>query len=118
MTATAERAPLLDADELARLLGVKRSTVLALARDRVVPSIRIGRRRRFRLADVGEAVGADLSAGPLLDADAVAATLNLRRSAVFELARRLRDPLPSVRVGRARRFETAAVESWLERQAG
>jgi predicted DNA-binding transcriptional regulator AlpA len=58
----------------------------------------------------------DLSAGGLLDADDVAALLKLKRSAVHELSRRLHDPIPSVRIGRRRRYHLAAVEEWLARQ--
>jgi excisionase family DNA binding protein len=60
----------------------------------------------------------DLSGGGLLDADDVAHLLKVKRGRVYELARRLNDPLPSVRIGRARRFELAAIEEWLGRQAG
>ena len=51
-------------------------------------------------------------AAPLLKAE-VAELLQVSRETVFELARRTRDPLPSVKVGRARRFVRAGVEAWL-----
>ena len=54
---------------------------------------------------------------PLLTAEEVAALLAVPRSSVYEYARRLHDPLPSVPIGRHRRFYRAAVEAWLGRQA-
>ena len=60
----------------------------------------------------------NLSAGGLLDADELAELLKVKRGRVYELARRLHDPLPSVRLGRSRRFELGAIEEWLGRQAG
>jgi excisionase family DNA binding protein len=53
---------------------------------------------------------------PLLDADAIADLLGITRGSVFNLARRNRDPLPSVRIGRARRFVRSEVEAWVDRQ--
>ena len=50
---------------------------------------------------------------PLMTAAQVGALLNIPRSSVYEYARRLRDPLPSLTVGRHRRFYRSDVESWL-----
>ncbi|HEV2999992.1 MAG TPA: helix-turn-helix domain-containing protein [Solirubrobacteraceae bacterium] len=54
--------------------------------------------------------------GPLLTPDDVAALLAVPRSSVCEYARRLHDPLPSLRIGRHRRFDRGAVERWLAGQ--
>jgi excisionase family DNA binding protein len=54
---------------------------------------------------------------PLLTADDVAALLAVPRSSVYEYARRLHDPLPSIPVGRHRRFDRSAIEAWLARLA-
>jgi len=54
--------------------------------------------------------------GPLWTADDVAALLAVPRSSVYEYARRLHDPLPSLRIGRHVRFDRAAVERWLPGQ--
>jgi excisionase family DNA binding protein len=59
------------------------------------------------------AVPSGFLAAPLLKAEEVAELLQVSRETVFELARRTRDPLPSVKVGRARRFVRAGVEAWL-----
>ena len=52
-------------------------------------------------------------ATPLLTADDVAALLSLPRSSVYEYARRRHDPLPSVLIGRHRRFDRGQLERWL-----
>jgi hypothetical protein len=44
---------------------------------------------------------------PLVDADAIAGLLCVKRKRIYELARRPDDPLPSVRIGRAVRFVRA-----------
>lgn len=54
---------------------------------------------------------------PLLTAEEVAALLAVPRSSVYEYARRREDPLPSLLIGRHRRFDRAAVERWLGEQA-
>jgi excisionase family DNA binding protein len=54
---------------------------------------------------------------PLLTAQDVAALLVVPRSSVYEYARRVQDPLPSMLIGRHRRFDRRAVEAWLGRQA-
>jgi excisionase family DNA binding protein len=49
--------PLLDADEAARILGaIPPKTVLQLARERRLPSVRIGRHVRFVRAELEEAL--------------------------------------------------------------
>lgn len=58
----------------------------------------------------------DLSEHPLVDADHIAAVLCVKRKRVYELARRHRDPLPSVRIGGAVRFVVAQVEEWVAGQ--
>lgn len=55
-------------------------------------------------------------AEPLLTARDVAELLRLPRSTVYELGRRQHDPLPSLRLGRAARYERREVEAWLARQ--
>jgi excisionase family DNA binding protein len=57
-----------------------------------------------------------LLASPLLTADDVAVLLAVPRSSVYEYARRLHDPLPSLRIGRHCRFDRASVERWLATQ--
>jgi excisionase family DNA binding protein len=52
---------------------------------------------------------------PLLTAAQVAGLLAVPRSSVYEYARRSSDPLPSIGVGRHRRFYRSDVESWLGR---
>jgi excisionase family DNA binding protein len=59
-----------------------------------------------------QAIRVDLSQ-PLLNADDVAALLSVPRSSVYEYARRQRDPIPSVAIGRHRRFIREAIEAWL-----
>jgi excisionase family DNA binding protein len=53
---------------------------------------------------------------PLITAADVAVLLAVPRSSVYEYARRLHDPLPSVLIGRHRRFHRTAIERWLARQ--
>lgn len=54
---------------------------------------------------------------PLLHATDVAALLGVPRSSVYDYARRLHDPLPSLVIGRHRRFHRSAIERWLASQA-
>ena len=53
---------------------------------------------------------------PLLTAEQVAGLLGVPRSSIYEYARRLHDPLPSIGIGRHRRFSRADLESWLATQ--
>jgi len=54
---------------------------------------------------------------PLLDAHQVAQRLGIRDRAVYELARRLHDPLPTVRLSERRiRFALGEIEEWAARQ--
>ena len=53
---------------------------------------------------------------PLLTASEVASLLAVPGSSVYEYARRLHDPLPSLRIGRHRRFDRRMVECWLAAQ--
>lgn len=53
---------------------------------------------------------------PLLTAEEVAALLAVPQSSVYEYARRRNDPLPSVLIGRHRRFDRRTVERWLAAQ--
>jgi excisionase family DNA binding protein len=50
---------------------------------------------------------------PLLTADQVARLLAVPRSSVYEYARRRHGRLPSIVVGRHRRFYRSDVEAWL-----
>jgi excisionase family DNA binding protein len=50
---------------------------------------------------------------PLLTADQVARLLAVPRSSVYEYARRRHGRLPSIAVGRHRRFYRSDVEAWL-----
>jgi excisionase family DNA binding protein len=52
-------------------------------------------------------------AEPLLTADDVAELLSIPRSSVYEYTRRQHNPLPSIPVGRHRRFHRSALEAWL-----
>jgi excisionase family DNA binding protein len=52
-------------------------------------------------------------AEPLLTAEQVADLLAIPRSSVYDYARRLNEPLPSIRVGRHRRFHRTDIERWL-----
>jgi excisionase family DNA binding protein len=53
---------------------------------------------------------------PLLTAGEVAELLAVPRASVYEYARRLGDPLPSIRVGRHRRFYRSDIAAWLTQQ--
>jgi excisionase family DNA binding protein len=55
---------------------------------------------------------------PLLTAADVSALLGVPRSSVYEYARRQRDPLPSLLIGRHRRFYRSEIERWLAGQRG
>jgi excisionase family DNA binding protein len=55
---------------------------------------------------------------PLMRAEEVASLLAIKPSTVFELSRRRHDPLPSLRIGRSKRFDRAAVGRWVSAQAG
>lgn len=52
----------------------------------------------------------------LLRAEQVAEIFAISRDAVFDLARRSGDPLPSRKIGRARRFLRSEVDEWSARQ--
>jgi len=52
-------------------------------------------------------------AQPLLTAANVAELLGIPRSSIYDYARRKHDPLPSVEIGRHRRFIRRDVEAWL-----
>ncbi|HET6505616.1 MAG TPA: helix-turn-helix domain-containing protein [Baekduia sp.] len=52
-------------------------------------------------------------AEPLLTADDVAELLSIPRSSVYEYTRHQHNPLPSIPVGRYRRFHRSALEAWL-----
>ncbi len=53
---------------------------------------------------------------PLLTADDVARVLRVPRSSVYDYARRLHRPLPSMRIGRHLRFYRSEIEAWLVEQ--
>ena len=50
---------------------------------------------------------------PLLTAANIAELLGIPRSSIYDYARRKHDPLPSVEIGRHRRFIRRDVEGWL-----
>jgi len=52
----------------------------------------------------------------MLKAEEVAELLSVKPSTVFELSRRRGDPIPSVSIGRAKRFDRGAVAEWVARQ--
>jgi predicted DNA-binding transcriptional regulator AlpA len=54
-----------------------------------------------------------LLTNPLMKAEEVAALLAVRPSTVYELSRRASDPLPSVSIGRSKRFDARAVAQWV-----
>jgi excisionase family DNA binding protein len=53
---------------------------------------------------------------PLLTATDVSLLLGIPRSSVHDYAKREHEPLPSVQIGRHRRFQRSEVERWLARQ--
>ena len=53
---------------------------------------------------------------PLVNADVIAEKLCIRRKQVYELTRRQRDPLPSIKIGGAVRFSLPHVEEWVAAQ--
>ena len=55
-------------------------------------------------------------AEPLLTTDDIAALLAVPRLSVYEYARRRHDPLPSITIGRHRRFYRSDIERWLASQ--
>jgi excisionase family DNA binding protein len=59
----------------------------------------------------------DVLAAPLMRAEEVAGLLSIKTSTVYELSRRRRDPLPSVRIGRSKRFDRRAIARWIEAHA-
>ena len=52
----------------------------------------------------------------LLTVTDLAARLVLPKSTVYELCRRVEDPIPHLRLGRHIRFQPDQVDRWLERQ--
>jgi excisionase family DNA binding protein len=72
---------------------------------------------RMNAYNIPDLVDVQLSE-PLLTADQVAALLAVPRSSVYEYARRRHRPLPSIAVGRHRRFYRSDVEAWLAGQRG
>jgi excisionase family DNA binding protein len=65
---------LLTADEVAELLHIPRSTVSDYARRGVLPSVKLGRHRRFVRADVADAIEGLRSGRPSMRADAAGAS--------------------------------------------
>ena len=53
---------------------------------------------------------------PLMTAADVAELLGFTRSSVYDYARRENEPLPSLQIGRHRRFQQEDVEAWLRDQ--
>jgi excisionase family DNA binding protein len=54
---------------------------------------------------------------PLMRAEEVADLLAVRPSTIYELSRRRQDPLPSIRIGRSKRFDRSAVARWVAEHA-
>jgi excisionase family DNA binding protein len=54
---------------------------------------------------------------PLLTAKQVAQLLNVPTSSIYEYSRRQLRPMPSVQVGRHRRYYRADLEAWLAGEA-
>jgi excisionase family DNA binding protein len=77
-----------------------------LAVDRALPDV-----HQFKLPE-RVVVDVDLNE-PLLTANEVAQLLAVPRSSTYEYARATRRPLPSIVVGRHRRFYRSDVEGWL-----
>jgi excisionase family DNA binding protein len=59
----------------------------------------------------------DVLVSPLMRAEDVAELLAIKTTTVYELSRRRRDPLPSLRIGRSKRFDRQAIARWIETQA-
>ncbi len=53
---------------------------------------------------------------PLMTAAQVAQLLGVPRSSIYEYARRQHDPLPTIGIGRHRRFLRSDIERWLAEQ--
>ena len=53
---------------------------------------------------------------PLMTAAEVATLLGIPRSSVYDYARRENEPLPSLQIGRHRRFVQEDLEAWLRDQ--
>jgi hypothetical protein len=53
----------------------------------------------------------------LVGADVIAEHLDIKRSTVMEFSRRIGDPLPSFKLGKARRYRLSDVMAWADRQA-
>jgi excisionase family DNA binding protein len=58
----------------------------------------------------------DFLSMPLMRAEEVAGLLSVKTSTVYELSRRRQNPLPSVRIGRSKRFNRVAVARWVAAQ--
>ena len=52
---------------------------------------------------------------PLLTADQVAALLAVPRSSVYDYSRRRHQPLPTITIGRHKRFLRSDIEQWASR---
>jgi excisionase family DNA binding protein len=105
--------------QLADILQMRLSTVEAYARRGVLPSVELGRHRRFIRSDVQRAV-MDQDKGStqsdleeLITAPEVAEMLQMRLSTIEDYARR--GILPSVKLGRHRRFRRSEVERTVAR---
>lgn len=59
----------------------------------------------------------DVIHAPLMRAEDVADLLAIKVSPVYELSRRLNDPLPFIRIGRSKRFDRRAIARWVEAHA-
>jgi excisionase family DNA binding protein len=122
---------LLTAREVGALLAVPSSWVYAESRAGRLPTIPVGRYRRYRLSAVEawiaeveqqplpERRDGDMDApthtqdnrGPLMTAQEVGAMLGVPASWVYEQSRHGR--IPTVPCGRYRRYRRAAIEAWI-----
>lgn len=93
------------------LLSMSTCSVIA---DRVAE--RLNPTGGYATAKMLDALGLPEDTNVLLRAEQVAQLLSVSRDAVFDLARRGGDPLPSRKIGRARRFVRDEVDAWTARQ--
>ncbi len=56
--------PLLDAEDVGRILGLHSKTVLRLARAGILPALRFTRQWRFRKADIAKWIETEVSSTP------------------------------------------------------
>jgi len=110
------------AQQLAGILQLRLSSVEDYARRGILPSVKVGRHTRFIGSDVQRAIldqhegSTRLGLEGVMTAQEVADDLQMRLSTVESYARR--GILPSVKIGRHRRFIRFQVEDAVARQRG